>query len=47
VEGRVTNFGPILDKLTSIRGLWNISKLDLPKLLDDPDHVADKSGWCG
>ncbi len=28
-------------QLTSVDGLWNTSKYDLPKLLDDPDHIAD------
>ena len=41
VKGKVQNFGPLLDKLTDIRDLWNISPFDLPKLLDDPDHIAD------
>jgi type I restriction enzyme M protein len=41
VKGKVENFGPMLDALTSVDGLWNTSRFDLPKLLDDPDHVAD------
>ena len=41
VKGRVRNFGPLLDQLTDIRDLWNISKFDYSKLLDDPDHIAD------
>ena len=41
VKGKVKNFGPLLDQLTDIRDLWNISKFDFPKLLDDPDHIAD------
>jgi len=41
VKGKVGNFGPLLDKLTDIRDLWNISPFDLAKLLDDPDHIAD------
>ncbi len=41
VKGKVANFGPILDKLTDIKHLWNTSPLDFPKLLDDPDHIAD------
>jgi type I restriction enzyme M protein len=41
VEGRIENFGPILDQLTSIDGLWNVSEFDLLKLLDDPSNVAD------
>ena len=41
VKGKVGNFGPILDKLTDIKHLWNTSPLDFPKLLDDPDHIAD------
>ena len=41
VKGKVQNFGPLLDKLTDIKDLWNISPFDLPKLLDDPDHIAD------
>ncbi len=31
----------MLDQLTSVDGLWNTSQFDLPKLLDDPDHIAD------
>ena len=41
VKGRVENFGPVLDALTDIDGLWNTSRFDLPKLLDDPDNLAD------
>ena len=41
VKDTVDNFGPILDRLTDIKGLWNTSRFDLPKLLDDPDHLAD------
>ena len=41
VKDTVDNFGPILDRLTDIKHLWNTSKFDLPKLLDDPDHLAD------
>lgn len=41
VKDKVKNFGPLLDKLTDIKDLWNISPFDLPKLLDDPDHIAD------
>jgi type I restriction enzyme M protein len=39
LAGRVENFGPILDALTSVDGLWNTSQFDLPKLLDDPDNI--------
>ncbi len=38
---RVANFGPVLDGLTDTEGLWNISRFDLPKLLDDADNLAD------
>jgi type I restriction enzyme M protein len=41
LQGRVENFGPVLDALTDIDGLWNTSRYDLPKLLDDPDNLAD------
>ena len=41
VKDSIDNFGPILDKLTDIKGLWNTSKFDLARLLDDPDHIAD------
>src|SRR6056297_440778 len=41
LKGRVENFGPVLDALTSVDGLWNTTGFDLPKLLDDPDHIAD------
>ena len=40
VKGRVENFGPVLDALTDIDGLWNTSRFDLPKLLNDPDNLA-------
>ena len=41
LKGKVENFGPILDQLTEIDGLWNISKYDIPKLLNDPDNIRD------
>ncbi len=41
VKGKVQNFGPLLDRFTNIEDLWNISPFDFPKLLDDPDHIAD------
>ncbi len=41
VKGKVKNFGPLLDQLTDIKDLWNISKFDFPKLLDDADNIAD------
>ena len=41
LKGRVENFGPVLDALTDIDGLWNISRFDLPKLLNAPDNLAD------
>ncbi|MEJ6722199.1 N-6 DNA methylase, partial [Ilumatobacter sp.] len=41
VRDTVDNFGPILDRQTDIKGLWNTSKFDLAKLLDDPEHLAD------
>jgi len=41
IKDRVENFGPVLDALTDIEGLWNTSRFDLPKLLDDPDNLAD------
>jgi len=41
IRDRVENFGPVLDALTDIEGLWNTSRFDLPKLLDDPDNLAD------
>ncbi|MFN3219830.1 MAG: N-6 DNA methylase [Acidimicrobiales bacterium] len=41
VKDTVDNFGPILDRLTDIKNLWNISRFDLPKLLDDPGQLAD------
>jgi len=40
VEGKVENFGPVLDALTDVTGLWNTSKYDMVKLLDDPDNLA-------
>ena len=41
LKGKVENFGPILDQLTEIDGLWNISNYDIPKLLNDPDNIRD------
>src|SRR5690606_13905329 len=41
VKGKVDNFGPVLDRLSEIEDLWNISPFDFGKLLDDPDHIAD------
>ena len=29
MKGKVKNFGPLLDKLTDITDLWNISKFDI------------------
>ncbi len=40
LRGKVDNYGPVLDRLTDTRHLWNTSKYDLAKLLDDSDHVA-------
>lgn len=34
------NFGPVLDALTDVGGLWNTSRFDIPRLLDDPDNIA-------
>ena len=28
-------------QLTAVDGLWNTSRFDIPKLLDDPDNIAD------
>ena len=36
----IENHGPVLDRLTDTTGIWNTSKYDLPKLLDDTDHIA-------
>src|SRR5680860_14118 len=41
LKGRVENFGPVLDQLTPVDGLWNTSKYDIPKLLNDPDNIRD------
>jgi type I restriction enzyme M protein len=41
LTGRVDNVGPILEKITGHKELYNASKFDLLKLLDDPNHVAD------
>ena len=41
LKGKVENFGPVLDALTEVDGLWNTSKFDIPKLLDDPDNIRD------
>lgn len=36
----IENHGPVLDRLTDTTGIWNTSKYDLHKLLDDTDHIA-------
>ncbi len=41
LAGKVENFGPVLDQMTTTDCLWNISRFDIAKLLDDPDHIAD------
>ena len=41
VKDRLDNFGPVLDRLTDIEGLWNTSPYDFRKLLQDPDNLAD------
>ena len=39
LKGKVENFGSVLDQLTAVDNLWNISRFDIPKLLDDPDNI--------
>ena len=41
VKDRLENFGPVLDRLTEIQGLWNTSPYDFKRLLDDPNNLAD------
>ncbi len=41
VEGTIDNYGPVLDRFTDIKHLWNVSQFDLAKLLDDTDNIAD------
>lgn len=41
VKDKVENFGPMLNQLTTVKGLWNTSKYDFTKLLDEPDRIAD------
>lgn len=36
----IENHGPVLDRLTDTPGVWNTSKYDMVKLLDDTDHLA-------
>ena len=40
VKGTVDNYGPVLDRLTETKGVWNTSPYDIAKLLDDPDSIA-------
>lgn len=40
VKDTLDNFGPVLDRLTDTRHLWNTSKYDLLKLLDDSEQIA-------
>ena len=45
VKDSIDNFGPILDKLTDIKGLWNTSKFDLAKLVGRPrSHRRQPAG---
>lgn len=41
LTGRVDNVEPILEKITRHKGLYNDSKFDFPKLLDDPDNIDE------
>ena len=41
MKDRLDNFGPVLDRLTDIEGLWNTSPYGFRKLLQDPDNLAD------
>ncbi len=41
VKDKLGNFGPVLDRLTEIEGLWNTSPFDFKRLLDDPNNLAD------
>ncbi len=36
----IENHGPVLDRLTGEGRVWNTSKYDITKLLDDTDHIA-------
>ena len=36
----IDNHGPVLDRLTKTTGVWNTSKYDITKLLDDSDNIA-------
>ena len=40
LKGRVDNIDPVLSGVTGHRGIWNTSKLDFKRLLDDPTHAA-------
>ena len=40
VKNSTDNFGPLLDQLTEIKGLWNTSQFDLQNLLNDPDQLG-------
>jgi len=40
VKDTLDNYGPVLDRLTDTRHLWNTSPYDMAKLLDDPDNIA-------
>ena len=39
-DAGIDNHGPVLDRLTATQGVWNTSKYDIGKLLDDTDHIA-------
>ncbi len=40
LQGRLSNVGPVLTNITGVQ-FWNASELDLRRVLDDPNNVAD------
>jgi len=40
LKGRVDNVDPVLSDVSGHREIWNTSKLDFRRLLDDPTHAA-------
>jgi len=43
VKGTLDNYGPVLDRLTDTRHLWNTSPYDMAKLLGDPPEMETLS----
>lgn len=47
LKGKVENFGPVLDQLTAVDGLWNTSRFDIPKRLGHEHGLAPLKYFAG